>query len=108
MLRVVVCWRYEARCEYSDEDARQSHSGNEDRAACAGIVDEEAFWVCACFDMAILESAARSCYSRYSFDRGVSPLPTSAVASNGVFGEPVNSFGDGVGGAGGVALLFEG
>ena len=34
-------------------------------------------------------------------------MPTSAVASNGVFGEPVNSFGDGVGGEGSVALLFE-
>jgi hypothetical protein len=40
-------------------------------------------------------------------DRVVSPLPTSAVASSGVFA-PVKSFGDGVGGAGGAALLLEG
>ena len=47
MLRVVVGWCYEACCEYSDENARQSDGGNEDCAAGAGIVDEEAFWVCA-------------------------------------------------------------
>ena len=34
-------------------------------------------------------------------------MPTSAVASNGVRGEPVNSFGEGVGGTGAVALLFD-
>ena len=34
-------------------------------------------------------------------------MPTSAVANNGVLGEPVNSFGDGVGGAGGVTLLLD-
>ena len=47
MLRVVVCRRYEARREYSDEDARQPDRGYEDCAAGAGIVDEEAFWICA-------------------------------------------------------------
>jgi len=47
MLRVVVCRRYEACREYSDENARQSDGGNEDCAAGAGIVDEEAFWGCA-------------------------------------------------------------
>jgi len=67
MLRVVVCWRYEACREYGDEDARQPDGCDEDCTTGAGIVDEEAFWVCACFDMTILESAAKFCYSSYSW-----------------------------------------